>query len=218
MEDGVRERTRGRGSCGFLRSGEEEMTIRWFSYILVCFLWLGCYDGHRDNPLDPKLTPAVELLDVQVDEGEGTATLMWTEYEGEMGFASYRVERRVAQMVSVDTLEVISSVSDTTWIDERIAPDTEYVYRVIVRNADGFEQESNAYRSGSFSVYPVRLLELEMDAQRGGRSLPGRATRGRGSRSTGSSVSMSGCWRGRGKAPSVRWRIRRIQMGNFFPS
>ena len=65
--------------------------------MLICVLLVGCYDGDRDNPLDPELTPSVELLDVRVDEGEGTATLVWTRYEGTMGFASYRVARRVAE-------------------------------------------------------------------------------------------------------------------------
>ena len=44
--------------------------------ILICVVLMGCYDGDRNNPFDPELTPAVELLGVRVDEGEGTATLL----------------------------------------------------------------------------------------------------------------------------------------------
>ena len=141
--------------------------MRSFLWVLICVLLVGCYGGDRGNPFDPELTPAVELLDVRVDEKEGTTTLVWTRYEGEMAFEAYRVERRVAERVSVDTVNVISSVSDTSWVDDTIAPETEYVYLVIVRNAEGFERESNAYRSGSFRVYPVRLLDVEVDEERG---------------------------------------------------
>ena len=143
------------------------MTTRLLFPILIPVLLTGCYDGHRGNPFDPRLTPSVELLDVWVDEGEGTATLRWTRYEGDMGFEAYRVERRVAERVKVDTVQVISSASDTSWMDEEIAPETEYVYRVIVRNVEGFEQESNAYQIDSFSVRPVRLLRVKMNAQKG---------------------------------------------------
>lgn len=50
------------------------------------------HDAPRDNPLDPQLTPPVQLQ-VALDDTAGTATLTWTRYEGEAEFGEYWVLR-----------------------------------------------------------------------------------------------------------------------------
>jgi len=139
--------------------------------VVAVLLSPGCHDAPRKNPFDPALTPTVELLDVKMDEQEGTATLVWTRYDGAMEFEEYQVHRRVAEMVSVDTVKVISSVSDTFFVDDTIAPDTEYVYWVMVSNKEGFGVRSNERESAPFSLHPVRLLKAEAVEERGEASL-----------------------------------------------
>ena len=143
------------------------MTMRWFSYILACVLLVGCHDTPRKNPFDPALTPAVELLDVQVDEKKGTATLTWTRYDGEMEFEAYRIQRAVSGMADPDTTFTVSSVSDTTFVDVTRRPDTEYMYQVLVRNTEGYENESKAYGSDPFSLRGVQLVSVDVDTLRG---------------------------------------------------
>ena len=56
------------------------------TWILAGILLLGAcsHDTKRTNPLDPVLTPPVEL-EVAVDDTAGSATLKWTQYAGERG-------------------------------------------------------------------------------------------------------------------------------------
>ena len=141
--------------------------MRPFSCILACILLIGCHDAPRNNPFDPALTPSVALLSVHVDEQEGTATLTWTRYTGEMAFDAYKVHRRVAGMAEPDTIFPITSVSDTLFVDDTIAPDTEYVYQVVVRNAEGFEHPGNEYPSRTFGLHGVELVSVEPDDRMG---------------------------------------------------
>ena len=130
--------------------------------LLICMLLVGCYGGDRDNPLDPELTPAVELGAVAVDDSSGTALLRWTEYEGQQPFEAYRILRAERGQEVVDTLEVIEDVHRTTFRDTTLAPEVAYVYRVTVVNRDGFVAES-AVREMSYRLPPVELLGVEMD-------------------------------------------------------
>jgi hypothetical protein len=52
-------------------------------WLLFGLLLLGAcsHDTKRTNPLDPVLTPAVEL-EVALDDTAGTASLTWTAYVG----------------------------------------------------------------------------------------------------------------------------------------
>ena len=110
--------------------------------ILICVLLVGCYDGDRNNPFDPELTPAVELRPVAVDDTSGAALLEWTEYEGRQPFAAYRVLRKERGLEAVDTLGVIEDVRRTAFRDTTLAPDAEYVYWIAVVNQSGFEAPS----------------------------------------------------------------------------
>jgi hypothetical protein len=49
-------------------------------------LLVACHDARRENPLDPALTPPVELQ-VALDDTAGTATLTWSAYAGDQPFA-----------------------------------------------------------------------------------------------------------------------------------
>ena len=53
-------------------------------WILALFL-IACHSSDRSNPLDPELTPPVQLQ-VAVDDTAGTATLTWTQYVREAPF------------------------------------------------------------------------------------------------------------------------------------
>jgi len=59
---------------------------------LMILLWLAAcgHDAKRTNPLDPQLTPSVEL-EVALDDTTGTATLTLTRtsYAGDQPFAAY---------------------------------------------------------------------------------------------------------------------------------
>ena len=44
----------------------------WLAGVLVA---VACYDAPRDNPVDPALTPPVELLSVTSDSTSGSALL-----------------------------------------------------------------------------------------------------------------------------------------------
>ena len=137
-----------------------------------CFslLLLSCHDSPRKNPFDPELTPAVELT-VALDDTAGTATLTWTPYAGEQPFAEYRVLRSVLDRSEVDTLKVITDVELTTLIDTSLAPNTGYVYLVLVVNTDGFEAASQQQSTSGYQIGPVELLEVKVDRQEGGAAL-----------------------------------------------
>jgi len=142
-------------------SGDEMMRLLF--RLLICVLLLGCYGGDRDNPLDPELTPAVELDAVAVEDTRGAAILEWTEYAGQQPFAAYRILRKERGLEAVDTLGVIEDVHRTTFRDTTLAPDVEYVYRVAVVNRGGFVVESEE-REVSYRLPPVDLLWAELSS------------------------------------------------------
>ena len=140
------------------------------------FLWwlagplllaLACsHDAPRDNPLDPTLTPPVQLQ-VALDDTAGTATLTWTRYEGEQPFAAYWVLRNIDKSTDVDTLERIPYQTATAYTDTSLAPSTAYVYRVSVTNPEGFEQPSDEERIEGYVTEAVRLRQPEPDPETG---------------------------------------------------
>jgi len=110
-----------------------------FGWYLFGLLFLAsCHDAPRKNPFDPELTPPVELS-VALDDTAGTATLSWTPYAGDQPFGAYWVLRKVQGMEAVDTLAVVSEVSQTSYVDSTLTQHTTYVYRISVTNVSGFE-------------------------------------------------------------------------------
>ena len=128
---------------------------------------LACsHDSPRDNPLDPTLTPPVELQ-VALDDTAGTATLTWTPYEGEQPFARYLVQRRVRGMELWSTLDSLGSAAQVAYRDTTLAPDIVYEYRVAVANASGYAALSNRETVAGFTVGAVQLLATESDPEAG---------------------------------------------------
>lgn len=137
----------------------------WRAAALLVGLW-SCHDASRDNPLDPALTPSVELTAV-LDDTAGTVALVWGRYEGDQPFSEYRVLRHVARSTEVDTLSRLSAVADTTYVDTALAPNTAYVYRVAVVNARGFSAPSGEQEIAGYAAGPVVLLAWDVDAEHG---------------------------------------------------
>ncbi|MEW6749769.1 MAG: hypothetical protein AB1505_02175, partial [Candidatus Latescibacterota bacterium] len=134
--------------------------------VLGALLVVTCHEAPRDNPLDPELTPPVELA-VALDEALGAVTLTWAQYEGRQPFAQYRVLRNVVSSAVVEPLDTLFEVTRTTYVDTTLAPNTAYVYRVTVVNTAGFEVASAEQRTAGFTVEPVVLLEVALDPRAG---------------------------------------------------
>ena len=143
---------------------EQEMTIRWFSYILACVLLVGCHDTPRNNPFDPALTPAVGLTSVAVNDTTGSAYLKWTAYAGRQPFAAYRVFRKEKGREIVHTLGVIEDVRRTTFRDSTLAPGVEYVYWITVVNQSGFEVPRIEMLEASYELSPVELRSADFSS------------------------------------------------------
>ena len=140
-------------------------SLRWLTAPLL--LALACsHDSPRDNPLDPKLTPPVEL-EVTLDDTAGTATLTWTRYQGDQPFAQYQVQRKVKGMELWSTLDSLDSVARTAYLDTIPAPDTAYEYRVAVVNVGGHAALSNMETVTGYTVAAVQLLSAESDPEAG---------------------------------------------------
>jgi len=130
-------------------------------------LALACdHDSPRDNPLDPQLTPPVELQ-VSLDDTAGTATLSWSQYQGDQPFSRYLVQRKVKGMELWDTLDSLDSVARVVYQDTALAPDTAYEYRVDVVNASGHVAPSNRETVAGYEVNAVHLLAAEGDPAAG---------------------------------------------------
>ena len=132
------------------------------------FALFACGHGsERDNPLDPELTPAVELQ-IALDDSAGTTTLSWTPYEGATAFAEYLVLRNPSERTTVDTLARIAEVGETSYVDTTVLANTAYVYRVSVVNTSLYEVPSTERRTDGFDVDPVELLSATYDPELGG--------------------------------------------------
>jgi len=117
----------------------------------------------RDNPVDPQLTPPVELQ-VALDDTAGAATLTWTPYEGEAPFAAYWVLRNELESTWVETLEVVTRIDRTAHVDSLLKPQTPYVYRVSTTNTAGFEVSSEPRTTRDLQLVPVEILRADFDA------------------------------------------------------
>ena len=136
--------------------------------VVPLFALFACGHGsERDNPLDPELTPAVELQ-IALDDSAGTTTLSWTPYEGATAFAEYLVLRNPSERTTVDTLARIAEVGETSYVDTTVLANTAYVYRVSVVNTSLYEVPSTERRTDGFDVDPVELLSATYDPELGG--------------------------------------------------
>lgn len=133
---------------------------------LAGLLLSACHDAPRKNPLDPALTPAVELQ-VTLDESAGTATLAWTPYQGDQPFAAYRVMRNPVRSTEVDTLVEITALDSISYVDTSLTPNTGYEYRVAVVNRSGYENPSETISIAGYQARGVALLSWSVDASRG---------------------------------------------------
>ena len=138
---------------------------RWASLPLVG-LALACHDASRSNPLDPTLTPAVELT-VTADDTAGAVNLSWTPYAGRAAFSQYRVLRNLARYTVPETLYAASDVQDTSFVDRGRLPDTAYEYRVSVVNQAGLVATSAPCLVRAYSVQGVELLAADADSLTG---------------------------------------------------
>ncbi|MFH1572229.1 MAG: fibronectin type III domain-containing protein [Gemmatimonadota bacterium] len=125
---------------------------------------VACHNAARQNPLDPDLTPGVELVSLSSDSLQGTAALVWTRYEGGQDFGEYRVDRRLAGQTAGDTRAVIEDVTDTSFTDSGLEGDNTYVYAVSVVNAAGLVVESNQVEV-FVPFEAARILSAEFDSE-----------------------------------------------------
>ena len=138
----------------------------WLLAAGIC-LFLACsHDSTRDNPLDPELTPPVELQ-VTLDNTTGNATLTWSSYAGDQPFAAYWVLRKVPGLEAVDTLAAIGDIRITSHEDTTLRPNTPYSYRLSVVNSSGFEVPSEDKSIEGYGGNPVNLLAPEVNPRGG---------------------------------------------------
>ena len=141
-------------------------------------LALACsHNAPRDNPLDPKLTPPVELQ-VALDDTAGTATLTWTRYGGEAEFEEYWVLRKVQGLESVDTLAAIADVARNSLVDATPRLGTVYEYRVSTVNTSGHEVSSPTQRSRPLVLPSVQMRAVICESRNATASLAWTAYRG----------------------------------------
>ena len=155
-------------------------SLSWRVTLLLTLALAACHDTPRNNPFDPSLTPAVELVSVAVEDTTGSADLKWTAYAGRQPFAGYRILRQVRGLTAVDTVEVIEDVHRTTFRDTTVAPYVEYVYWVTVVNRSGFEVESDEKLDVSYELPSVELRSADFSSETATAELTWSAYRGPG--------------------------------------
>jgi hypothetical protein len=140
------------------------------SLCLLAFLGLlaACSrDARRENPLDPELTPAVELSAATLDTTSGRIALSWSAYSGQQPFAAYHIQRKVQGQASWTTLDTLQVPDITSWTDSTLIPDTDYEYRVAVANTSGHVEPSNSQAVSGYRLHSVRLLAVDSDPESG---------------------------------------------------
>lgn len=130
---------------------------------LLGLLLFACHDTKRNNPLDPQLTPAIELQ-VAVDDTAGVVRMSWTPYAGSQDFGDYLVLRAEAGSELSDTLRLIDDHTITDYIDSTATHGRLFVYRVNVRNRGGYEARSPAIPAVSLQLPPVELTEATFES------------------------------------------------------
>ncbi|MBT4611449.1 MAG: hypothetical protein HOC05_15510, partial [Gemmatimonadetes bacterium] len=132
--------------------------------LCLLILLVGCsHDAKRENPLDPELTPAIELT-AAIDDTSGTVQLTWEPYDGRAPFAAYWVLRSQPRLSDVDTLATITDVTQLTFTDSLLDGDLEYNYHVSTVNQSGFEVASQEQRIRPLNLPPVQIEALTFDS------------------------------------------------------
>ncbi|NKB72764.1 MAG: hypothetical protein GKR89_37305 [Candidatus Latescibacteria bacterium] len=140
--------------------------MRAFLWILLLTALGACHETQRDNPLDPELTPAVEIVAARLDTSAGVVLLEWTMYSGRQPFAFYQILRRPQNLTLVDTLAQIDNLNSLAFTDTTLAPQVDYVYQVVVFNQEGFAQLSSERPVGAFDLsVPVLSIPTSDPAQ-----------------------------------------------------
>ncbi len=141
---------------------ESDVGLLLLRYICPLLL-IACHNTQRDNPLDPQLTPAVELS-VVLEDTAATAVLSWSPYQGEPLFAEYQVLRNIADRVSVDTLATFTDIGTLTFRDTTLATNATYAYRVGIRNSAGFAVSSTPVLVGPLHLTTIGQLRATFDS------------------------------------------------------
>ncbi|MEW6754876.1 MAG: fibronectin type III domain-containing protein [Candidatus Latescibacterota bacterium] len=140
---------------------------------------VACHEASRDNPVDPALTPPVDV-EVTVDDTAGTATVTWSAYGGSPPFAAYWVLRQPQGVTDADTLVKIADPHTLSFADTSLQPDRQYAYRVSTVNTAQLEVTSQACRPRPLRLVPVQLRQAEFDARTGTAALAWSRYRGAG--------------------------------------
>ncbi|NKB68638.1 MAG: hypothetical protein GKR89_16365 [Candidatus Latescibacteria bacterium] len=130
---------------------------------LLLLALVACHDTDRDNPLDPQLTPAVELA-ITLDETTGTATLTWTPYQGDIPFAEYQVLRNITDRIAVDTLATFTDIGTLAFTDTTLTTNATYVYRLVALNSAGFAALSRPESVGPLHLPAIAQLRAEFNS------------------------------------------------------
>lgn len=134
--------------------------------LLLALVAACSHDAPRENPLDPELTPAVELT-AALDDSAGTVALSWTRYDGRQPFGSYRIDRRIRGREEWTSLDSLAQPELTSFADSTLEAATAYEYRVAVINASGFAQPSGIELVPGFAIAPIALFPVDGDGSSG---------------------------------------------------
>ena len=103
----------------------------------------------------------IVLFEPEADVSAGHIVLRWERYTGP-NFERYDILRsRVGELD--ESLESVSTQSDTTWIDEGPLPETDYLYRIkLVAAGEELFSDQELKR---FNLPPVELLSLKLSSE-----------------------------------------------------
>ncbi len=118
------------------------------------------WTSNRAGPLRLSLTP-VALLAAAADPIEGAIELTWTRYTGP-DFQTYHIRRRLVGTDAEEDVYQTTSPGDTTFTDQTVLADVDYVYTVVVQ-AGNQERFSNSLQR-RLTLPPVQIQRLDFDA------------------------------------------------------
>jgi hypothetical protein len=143
--------------------GRTKVTRAGMILVLAMALTSCAHDSDRANPLDPDLTPPVELV-TTVDDTTGSIALTWTAYAGDAPFGRYWVLRKAANLEAVDTLAILSDVAMISYVDTAATQGISYSYRVSVLNGGGLEISSAFQEVRALQLPGAHISSLELDS------------------------------------------------------